>query len=120
MPKVIFPKAFIKDNLSTMGLQMLCNLKGIILLPILVKFLGTTAYGIYVLVIITLGFIFGISSWGVGFRSRRYLPAAKDMEDRRKLFYPPCFFQMISSLVLTLILIAVLPLWNNELSNSGL
>lgn len=120
MIKVTFPRSFIKDNLSTMGLQMLCNLKGFILLPILVKSLGTTAYGIYVLVITTLGFIFGISSWGVGFRSRRYLPAAQGMEERRKLFYPPCFFQMISCLVLTMILIAALSLWNNEFTNSGL
>lgn len=103
-----------------MGLQMLCNLRGIILLPILVKFLGTTAYGIYVLVIATLGFIFGISSWGVGFRSRRYLPTAQGMEERRKLFYPPCYFQIISGLVLTMILIGVLPLWDNEFSHSGL
>ncbi len=100
-----YSKSFIKDNAVVIAGHILVYMKGIILMPIIIKTVGVTIYGGFVLLSSVFGIVFGISSFGAGFRARRFLPSTVEMEARRKLFYPQFLFQMISILLLSLLLI---------------
>lgn len=98
-------KKFIKDNLIVVIGHVLIYAKGIILLPILIKNVGTGFYGSYIVLMTGIGFVCGISSFGAGFKFRRYVPSAQTIIERRNLFYCPLFFWLISTLVICLALI---------------
>ena len=110
-----YSKSFIKDNTIVLSGHILIYLKGIILLPILIKSIGVTVYGEYTLVITTLGFMFGISSLGAGFRCKRFLPASVDKSDRQLLFYPQLFFQIAVIVGLSLFSLSFNPLVERHL-----
>ena len=101
-------RSFIKDNFTIIIGNMLVYLKGIILMPIIIKTVGVTVYGGFVLLMSLLGIVFGISSLGAGFRAQRYLPSTSDMPARRKFFYRQFFFQLLSLLFLSLLLMSIL------------
>ena len=86
-------RAFLKDNLVAISGQILIYLRGVILMPLIIKTVGVTVYGGYALLASILGFTFGVSSLGVGFRCRRFLPSAAGVPARRDLFYPQLLFQ---------------------------
>lgn len=75
-------------------------------MPIIIKTVGVTIYGGYILLISAIGFIFGISSLGVGFKYKRYFPASAGNESRRKLFYPQFLFQLMSVFLLSLLIVS--------------
>lgn len=108
-------KSFIKDNSLVLSGQVLVYLKGIILLPILIKSVGVTVYGGYTLVIATLGLLFGISSFGAGFRCKRFLPSSVEKSDRQLLFYPQFLFQIAVIMGLSLLSLAFYPLIDKHL-----
>lgn len=110
-----YSKSFIKDNAFTLFGHILIYLKGIILLPILIKSIGVTIYGEYTLVITTLGFLFGISSFGAGFRCKRFLPSSVEKSARQLLFYPQFLFQIAVIMGLSLLLISFEPLIEEHL-----
>ena len=89
-------KSFVKDNLIVIIGVALIYTKGIILMPIIIKTVGVSIYGGFILLTSVLGIIFGISSFGAGFRSRRYLPSTEKMSVRQDLYYPPLYFQLSS------------------------
>ena len=99
-------RSFIKDNLLILSGHVLIYLQGIILMPIIIKSVGVTTYGGYILLISAIGFIFGISSLGVGFEYKRYFPASADNQSRRELFYPQFLFQLMSVLFLSLVIVS--------------
>ena len=99
-----YSRSFIKDNAIVIAGHILVYMKGIILMPIIIKTVGVTIYGGFVLFSSLLGIFFGISSFGAGFRAKRFMPSAADMTARRSLFYPQFFFQMLSILLLSLLL----------------
>ncbi len=116
-------RSFIKDNSTIIIGNMLVSLKGIILMPIIIKTVGVTVYGGFVLFMSLLGIVFGISSFGAGFRAQRYLPSTGDMPARRKFFYRQFFFQMLSILFLSLLLMLLnrqinIYIFKNEISYS--
>lgn len=98
-------RSFIKDNTVVIIGHILVYMKGIILMPIIIKTVGVTIYGGFVLLSSILGIIFGISSFGAGFRAKRFLPSTGEMTARRDLFYQQFFFQLFSILFLSLILV---------------
>jgi len=100
-----YTKSFIKDNSIVIVGVALVYMKGIILMPIIIKTVGVTIYGGFVLLSLILGIIFGISSFGTGFRAKRFLPSTGEMAARGELFYQQFFFQMFSILFLSLILV---------------
>jgi len=116
----IYYKSFVKDNLLILSGHILIYAQGIILMPIIIKTAGATVYGGYALIAMTIGFLFGISSFGVGFKRARFLPSAVDMEARRKLFYPQMLFQIASITLLSLILILLSPLIEKMLIKKGI
>lgn len=110
-----YSKSFIKDNALVLSGHILIYLKGIILLPILIKSVGVTVYGGYTLVITTLGFLFGISSFGAGFRCKRFLPSSVEKRARQLLFYPQFLFQVAVIIGLSLLCLPFNPLIEKHL-----
>lgn len=110
-----YSKSFIKDNAVVLSGHILIYLKGIILLPILIKSVGVTVYGGYTLVIATLGFLFGISSFGAGFRCKRFLPSSVEKSVRQLLFYPQFLFQVAGIIGLSLLALSFNPLIERHL-----
>ena len=100
-----YPKSFTKDNVLVIAGQVLSSITGLILIPIVIKVAGVTIYGGFVLLSSLLGIVFGISSFGAGFRAQRFLPATEERVVRQKLFYPQFFFHMFSILFLSLLLV---------------
>lgn len=98
-------RSFVKDNAVVIGGHTLIYLKGIILMPIIVKTVGVTIYGGFVLLTSILGIAFGISSLGAGFRANRFLPSASSMSIRRDLFYPQFIFQFLVILLFSVLLL---------------
>jgi O-antigen/teichoic acid export membrane protein len=100
-----YSRSFIKDNAVVIAGHILVYMKGIILMPIIIKTVGVTIYGGFVLLSSVLGIVFGISSFGAGFRTRRFLPATKGMQARRELFYPQFLFGLFSILFFSILLV---------------
>ena len=119
-----YSKSFLRDNAIVIVGVALVYMKGIILMPIIIKTVGVTIYGGFVLLFSVFGIVFGISSFGAGFRARRFLPSTSGMQARRELFYPQFFFQMFSILFLSLLLIFLnrqinIYIFKNEISYSA-
>jgi O-antigen/teichoic acid export membrane protein len=91
------------------GGHVLVYLKGIIVMPIIIKSVGVTTYGGFVLLTSVLGMAFMLSSLGTGVTARRYLPSTEDVDARRRLFYPPLTFNVIIVLALSAIFAALYP-----------
>jgi len=102
-------KAFIKNNRAVLAGHILIYAQGIILMPLIIKTVGVTVYGGYILVSTIVGLIYGISSFGVGFKSGRFLPATEGREARSAIFYPQFCFQLLSLIVLSLMFIILYP-----------
>jgi O-antigen/teichoic acid export membrane protein len=111
----LYSQSFIKDNAIVLSGHILISLKGIILLPILIKSIGVTVYGGYTLLTATLGFLFGISSFGAGFRCKRFLPSSAEKNARKLLFYPQFLFQIAVIIVLSLLCLSFNPLIQRHL-----
>ena len=78
-------------------------------MPIIIKTIGVKVYGSYVIVMTLIGFVMAVSSFGVGFRRSRFLPAAQEREQRQDLFYPQLYFHFASLMVLSFVLILLFP-----------
>lgn len=102
-------KTFLRNNGGVLAGHILIYAQGIILIPLVIKTVGAAVYGGYVLALTTLGFVYGISSFGVGFKSARFLPAADTVEARRSLFFPQFWFQGVSIVCLSSVLVAIHP-----------
>lgn len=83
--------------------------KGIFFMPLIIKNVGVSVYGGFVLLSSLLAIVCGISSFGVGFRAKRFLPAA-ETPARAGLFYPQLSFQLLSIGALSIVLVVLDPL----------
>lgn len=99
-------KVFIRNNRAVLIGHILIYAQGIILMPVIIKAAGVTIYGGYILISTIVGLIYGISSFGVGFKSGRFLPAAKAKDRRNAIFYPQFCFQLLSLILLSLVFIS--------------
>lgn len=98
-------KEFIKDSTGAFITHILVYLKGIFLMPIIIKTVGVSVYGSFALLTSFVGIIYGLSALGVGVKSNRYLPSAKTNHDRAKLFYPPFYFQLMMIIFISLLVL---------------
>lgn len=98
-------KEFIKDNIGALITHILVYLKGIFLIPIIIKTVGVSIYGSFSLLTSFVGIIYGLSALGVGVKSYRYLPSAKTNNDRAGLFYPPFYFQLMMIVFISLLIL---------------
>jgi len=96
--------AFLKNNIFVSIGTFLVYAKGIILLPLLIKTVGVSTYGSFILLISYISVLYGISSFGIGFSYQRFMPSAKG-EIRTDLFYFQFLFHLCSVGVLALVCI---------------
>jgi O-antigen/teichoic acid export membrane protein len=101
--------SFFKNNLVVLSGHLLIYAQGLILMPIIIKTIGITVYGAYGILVSIIGFVVGISSFGIGFRCRRFLPSAEESRERRVLFYPQFYCHFASLMLLSLGLILLYP-----------
>jgi len=100
-----YPKSFFKDNSIVFIGYILIYIKGIILMPIIIKTVGVSIYGGFILLTSILSIIFGISSFGTGFIAKRFLPTIEDKSKRAEVFYPQFFFGLLSTIVFSILFI---------------
>ena len=84
--------------------NLLVNLSGIILLPILTKTLPIEEYGIWVQIIVTITLISPIVGLGLPYTMVRFLAAEKDKRKIQDGFYSIAVFILFTSLVASLLL----------------
>ena len=68
-----FKKEFLKDTFMSISTVIVLNLKAFILMPLIIKSVGINIYGGVFLLQSFTGFIFGMSSLGMGIRMKRFL-----------------------------------------------
>jgi O-antigen/teichoic acid export membrane protein len=95
---------FVRNNVFVLAGSLVVYAKGIILLPVLVRTVGVEVYGHYVVLATLLGLIFGISTFGVGFRAKRYLPSAVAAPEAHGLFTGQFQFHAFSTILLSLLM----------------
>lgn len=98
-------KEFIKDSSGAFIVHILVYLKGIFLMPIIIKTVGISVYGSFALLTSMVGIAYGLSSLGVGTKSNRYLPSTSSNDERAKLFYPPFYFQLMMISLISVIVV---------------
>lgn len=96
-------KSFLKNNLVLLLGHLALYAKGIVLLPLLIKTVGVKVYGTYALITSFIGIVFGISSFGVGFKYQRFMPSAAGVEEKRNLFFPQFYFHGLSVAILAIL-----------------
>jgi O-antigen/teichoic acid export membrane protein len=92
-----------KKYIVTFVGQVLVYISGFVLISFIVKTSGTQIYGAYVLIMSFLGILAGISTLGVGFLAKRFLPSIDNREERADVFYPQFYFNFLSSILLGII-----------------
>lgn len=75
--------------------QLILQLQGLVLLPIVIPRMGEASYGAYVLVYISLSQIFELTTSGIGYAYSRKLVSAPTAGERRRLFEPQFTVQII-------------------------
>jgi O-antigen/teichoic acid export membrane protein len=85
-----------RKTAQTLAGHLLVFVQGLVLTPIVIKVAGPETYGTYILLISYMSIMFGISSMGVGFNAKRWLPSTSGAAERAARFYPQFWFQMLS------------------------
>ncbi len=89
--------------------QFLVSLRGLIIMPIIVKTAGDSVFGAYVLLSSIVVFLGGISSFGTNYTFRRELPATDKGSQRGALLMPPLTFRIFSTAAFATVLYLVSP-----------
>lgn len=76
--------------------QALVFIQAVLFVPMVIKVSGEETYGAYLLVLSYMGVVFALSSFGVSYNCRRWLPNAESPEDRARVFLPQFWFQLCS------------------------
>ncbi len=76
--------------------QALVFIQAIFFVPMVIKVSGEETYGAYLLVLSYMGVVFALSSFGVSYNCRRWLPNAETPADRARVFLPQFWFQLCS------------------------
>lgn len=87
-------RSYIKDNSWVVLGHALNFLKPLVLTPLILKTAGAGTFGTYILVLSLAGFVVALSSLGVDFNYRRYLPAATERATKQAIFYPQLVFHL--------------------------
>jgi len=104
---------FIESNIWVIVSNIIISSKGIILIPILIKSYGEGIYGSYVLLASVAMVIFQLSSFGIGYKYKRYMPSIVNKSRKQNLYYTQLVFHLISILFF-LILFSYL---SNDINN---
>jgi O-antigen/teichoic acid export membrane protein len=78
----------------TFAAQIITNLQGLVVLPIVIHTAGAATYGAYILVNMTVVEVFAFLTSGIAYRYTRNLVSATSFIERRRLFEPQFSFQV--------------------------
>jgi hypothetical protein len=84
--------------------HILVSLINILAIPLVIKVGSAEMLGAFSIYTAILSLVYGISGFGVGFKSRRTLPSVTDNKTKSDLFNPQFTFQFCSLIVLSVIL----------------
>ena len=98
----------ITSSFQTLIAHCLIFLQGLIVIPLITKLSSIEDYGFYIIIISLLGIIYGFSSFGYGYNATRYLPSSSTIEKRSELFVTQLYFQIISIILLSVVLLIIL------------
>jgi O-antigen/teichoic acid export membrane protein len=85
--------------------HIIVSLTNLIMVPIILRLGSVEALGSFSIYSIIISFVYGISSFGVGFKARRFLPSIENPHERAEVFYPQFIFQLISLLTISIVLL---------------
>lgn len=85
--------------------QLLIHMRGLIVMPILIRMAGETVFGAFILVGSFITFLHGISGLGVYYSYWRSLPATKGRDERRRLLMPQLSFRVVVTTILCVIIV---------------
>ena len=101
---------YIRGNSLVLISQLLIAMRGVVLVPLVVKTFNAEVYGAYVLLISMVGFAIGLSSLGAGYQFTRHAPSTDDLARRRSLFLGALLFNLITIAALGSALLPAHPL----------
>lgn len=84
--------------------NLVVNLNGLILLPVLTKNLSISDYGIWVQIMVTVGLIPAIALLGLPFSMVRFLSSVKDKEAFREIFYTMAVIIALAAFAVSLLI----------------
>src|SRR5438552_325609 len=93
-------RRFAKDTVATGLVHILISVRGLIIIPIIIKTVGATVFGGYSLLVSSVTLLVGASSLGTYVRYRRFFPSERDTQRRAAIFYPQLGFHLGLSLLL--------------------
>jgi len=97
-------RKFTEDILVVTLTNMLTSLKGVILLPLLAKYIGALGYGIWAQFNITLALLVPFSTLGLAFALTRFIAGENDKSRIPECFYSILSIVLVSSLFVSLLL----------------
>jgi O-antigen/teichoic acid export membrane protein len=101
-------RRFVRDNLLVGAANLVSQLQGLVLIPLVIKLSGPGVYGSYVLASSLFLMATTVFSLGIGYRYRRNLPSVDDVNGRAELFWAGALGQTatvtIGSIALSLLL----------------
>ena len=97
-------KELLSKGILLLAAHILVSLSNILAIPLIIKAGNAEMLGAFSIYSILLSIVFGISGFGVGFKSRRLLPSISDNNTRSELFNPQFTFQLCSIIIICLIL----------------
>jgi O-antigen/teichoic acid export membrane protein len=97
-----------KGSIYTFAAHVLIFMQSLIMIPVIVKESGVEMYGYYTILISLFSVVYGVSSFGFGYKAMRYLPSANTKEQKSKLFIPQFYFQLGSIIVLSVFLTIII------------
>ena len=97
-------RSFIRD-IGFIGIaEVLVNLGGVFLIPIITKTLGSFGYGLWQQVIVTSSLVSAFANVGLTNVLLRFLPSKKSKEEKHDLFFSVLLFVLAVSSVISLLL----------------
>jgi O-antigen/teichoic acid export membrane protein len=97
---------FTRDILTIGGARIVVALSGVIMLPLITKYLGAYDYGIWSQFSVTLGLLWTLSNLGLPFAMTRFLAAVVDREQIREQFYSVLAMVFIISAGISALMVA--------------
>ncbi|MBN2487004.1 MAG: polysaccharide biosynthesis C-terminal domain-containing protein [Bacteroidales bacterium] len=89
-------QGFIESNIWVTLANVFTSLKGVILVPILINTFGKDIYGSFVLLGNVSIMLFQLSSFGIGYKYKRYLPSVLNVKRKNSLYYTQFFFHLFA------------------------
>jgi O-antigen/teichoic acid export membrane protein len=97
-------KKFVK-HVGLVGIaEIAVAIGGLIFIPLLTKTLGAYGYGLYQQMLVTIGILSPLASFGLNNALVRFLPAMKAKKDKQNIFFSILSFKLVTSIIIASLL----------------